>query len=140
MRLLLGMGRNFPARPRSLSGLSTAEVVGIIVIAGVLGVLSGTYVRGLVSQATTAGGTQNALTLNGTVSTAFSAGAGVGSGPGQIDTSSAANAIAALNSGVTVNGVLYKMVPPIGAGSIDSYTMSGAGTNNVIFSYVGPTP
>jgi hypothetical protein len=140
IRTLLRPARHRQRRTDAIRGLSTAELVGIIVIVGVLGALSGTYVKGLVTQASTAGGDQNATTLNGTVSTAFSAGASVGTGAGQVDTSSAANAIAALNVGVTVNGVLYKMTPPIDAGSIASYSMSGVGTSNVVFSYVGPTP
>jgi hypothetical protein len=123
-----------------IRGLSTAELVGIIVIVGILGALGGTYVNGLVTAANTNAGNQNANTLNTTAASAFAGGATVGTDAGQVDTSSAANAINALNTGVTVNGVLYKMTPQIAATSIASYTMTGAGTPNVVFSYVGPTP
>src|SRR5580658_9236865 len=111
-------------RPRifpNIRGLSTAELVGIIVVVGCLGALGGTFVKGLVSQTDINVGNENATNLNSTVATAFYAGATVGSGAGQIDTSSAAAAITALNNGVTVNGVLYKMESPIASGSIGSY-------------------
>jgi len=132
--------RPHSVRNRLLRGLSTAELVGIIVIVGILGALGGTYVNGLVNQANTNGGNQNANTLNTVAASIFAAGATVGSGAGQLDTTSAATAIAGVNTGVTVNGVLYKMTPQIAAGSIASYTMTGAGTTNVVFSYAGPTP
>ncbi len=137
---LLKRTRPHSARNRLLRGLSTAELVGIIVIVGILGALGGTYVNGLVNQANTNGGNQNANTLNTVAASIFAAGATVGSGAGQLDTTSAATAIAAVNTGVTVGGVLYKMTPQIAAGSIASYTMTGAGTTNVVFSYAGPTP
>jgi hypothetical protein len=137
---LLKRTRPQSARNRLLRGLSTAELVGIIVIVGILGALGGTYVNGLVNQANTNGGNQNANTLNTVAASIFAAGATVGSGAGQLDTTSAATAIAAVNTGVTVGGVLYKMTPQIAAGSIASYTMTGAGTTNVVFSYAGPTP
>jgi len=136
-------------------GLSTAELVGIIVIVGILGAIGGTYVNGLVTQANTNAGRQNASTLNTLAASVLAAGATVGA-PGAsaggaantIDTTSAATAIADLNGGVTVNNVLYKMTPPISAaaiatlgGAAPSYSMTGAGTNNVVFTYnLGTTP
>jgi hypothetical protein len=139
-KLLKRTTRPHSVRNRLLRGLSTAELVGIIVIVGILGALGGTYVNGLVNQANKNGGDQNANTLNTVAASIFAAGATVGSGAGQLDTTSAATAIAAVNTGVTVNAVLYKMTPQIAAGSIASYTMTGAGTTNVVFSYAGPTP
>ncbi len=139
-KLLKRTTRPHSVRNRFMRGLSTAELVGIIVIVGILGALGGTYVNGLVNQANTNGGNQNANTLNTVAASIFAAGATVGTGAGQLDTTSAATAIAAVNTGVTVGGVLYKMTPQIAAGSVASYTMTGAGTTNVVFSYAGPTP
>jgi hypothetical protein len=134
---LLKRTRPHSARNRFSRGLSTAELVGIIVIVGILGALGGTYVNGLVTQASTNAGNQNANTLNTTAASCFAGGATVGTAAGQLDTTSAATAIAALNLGVTVTNsggnVLYKMTPPIA--NPGSYTMTGATTSNVVFSY-----
>ena len=144
IRKLLNRIRPQPGRNRMIRGLSTAELVGIIVIVGILGALGGTYVNGLVTQANINAGNQNANTLNTTAAAAFAGGATVGTGAGQLDTSTAYTAINALNAGVTVNGVLYKMTPPITAAAIaynsnaTSYTMTGQNTSNVVFSYNGP--
>jgi len=59
-------------------GLSTAELVGIIVIVGILGAIGGTYVNGLVTQANTNAGRQNASTLNTLAASVLAAGATVG--------------------------------------------------------------
>jgi Tfp pilus assembly major pilin PilA len=140
---------------RKTSGLSTAELVGIIVIVGILGALGGTYVNGLVTQANNNAGNQNATTLNTVTASIFAAGGdgtqGATADPtkGQLDTSSEANCLAVLNTtGVTVNGVTYKMTPPISAAAMategtasKSYTMTGGGTSNVVWSFTqGATP
>jgi hypothetical protein len=141
IKKLLKRNRPHSARNRLLRGLSTAELVGIIVIVGILGALGGTYVNGLVTQASTNAGNQNANTLNTTIASCFAGGAGTGVGAGLVDTTSNLTAIADLNAGVTVtsaNGsVLYKMTPPIATPA--SYTMTGAG-QNIVFSYTGTTP
>ena len=128
-------------RNHKIRGLSTAELVGIIVIVGILGALGGTYVNGLVTQASTNAGNQNANTLNTTIASAFAGGAGTGVGAGLVDTTTNLTAIADLNAGVTVTSpggnVLYKMTPPIATPA--SYTMTGSG-QNIVFSYTGTTP
>jgi len=144
-RLLARTGRN-----RQLRGLSTAELVGIIVIVGILGAIGGTYINGLVGAAKLNSGDQNAQSLNTVLASAFAAGAtcdnagagGVVDGPiGAIDTSSSANAVAQLcGVGVTVNGVVYKMSPPVGTQA--SYTLATAGTATPLtatFSFAGGT-
>jgi hypothetical protein len=133
-------------RRRLSRGLSTAELVGIIVIVGVLGALGGTYINGLVGSAKTNSGNQNAQTLNTVLSSAWAAGAVVDDGthsPGMIDCSTSANAVAQLcGNGVVVNGVTYKMNPPVGTQA--SYTLANAGagatTLNTTFSYTGTAP
>jgi Tfp pilus assembly protein FimT len=139
-------------RNRAIRGLSTAELVGIIVIVGILGALGGTYVSGLVTTANTNAGKQNANTLNSTFASAVAGGALIGS-PGcsasgsadTIDTTSATTAIADLNFGVVVGGVTYKMTPQVTVtpvGSSTNYLMSGAGSN-VLFTFnnvAGSTP
>src|SRR5580704_4871641 len=100
-------------RNRKIRGLSTAELVGIIVIVGILGALGGTYVNGMVNQANTNAGKQNANTLNSTLSAAIAGGALIGT-PGcsaqggaanTIDLTSATTAVADLNYGVVIGGV-----------------------------------
>lgn len=140
-RLLPGAGRN-----RLMRGLSTAELVGIIVIVGILGALGGTYISGLVGSAKANSGSQNAQSLNTVLSSAWAAGAVVDDGthaPGMIDCTSSATAVAQLcGNGVTVNGVVYKMSPPVGTQA--SYTLANAGAGatpiNTSFSYTGTSP
>jgi len=133
-------------RKRLMRGLSTAELVGIIVIVGILGALGGTYISGLVGSAKTNSGNQNAQSLNTVLSSAWAAGAIVDDGthaPGMIDCSTSLAAVAQLcGNGVLVNGVTYKMSPPVGTQA--SYTLANAGggatTINTSFSYTGTTP
>jgi hypothetical protein len=128
------------ARNRSMRGLSTAELVGIIVIVGILGALGGTYINGLVSTAKTNSGLQNAQSLNTVLSSALAGGAtldttGAGTtaadaAAGIIDVTSAANCISGLELGITVTigtnpPVTYKMSPNVGTPA--SYTLAGAG-------------
>ncbi len=139
-RLLLGSSRS-PGRNRKIRGLSTAELVGIIVIVGILGALGGTYVNGLVTKANSNAGDQNANTLNTVAASVLAAGGTAGAGATfNIDTTSASTAIACLNAGVTVNNVLYQMTPPISAAALaaesgaTSYVMN-ASANSVTFTY-----
>jgi hypothetical protein len=133
-------------RNRLMRGLSTAELVGIIVIVGILGALGGTYISGLVGSAKANSGSQNAQSLNTVLSSAWAAGAVVDDGThaaGMIDCSTSATAVAQLcGNGVTVNGVVYKMSPPVGTQA--SYTLANAGASatpiNTSFSYTGTSP
>jgi Tfp pilus assembly protein FimT len=128
-------------RSRSIRGLSTAELVGIIVIVGILGALGGTYITGLVSQSKTNTGNQNAQSLTTTLSSALAGGAtiAVGGAAGTIDTTPGADpaAIGELNTGVVVtnNGttITYQMNPPIINHA--SYTLTGN-----TFTYTGSAP
>jgi hypothetical protein len=144
-RLLSRTGGN-----RRLRGLSTAELVGIIVIVGILGAIGGTYINGLVGAAKNNSGNQNAQSLNTVLASAFAAGAtcdntGSPSDPGTavLDTSTSAASVAQLiGSGVVVNGVTYKMSPPVGTPA--SYVLATAGTATPLtasFSFTtGATP
>jgi len=142
---------------RSMRGLSTAELVGIIVIVGILGALGGTYINGLVSTAKTNSGTQNAQSLNTVLSSALAGGAtldltGAGSATdaaaGIIDVSTSAAAVAALETGITVTigtnpPVTYKMSPSVGTTA--SYVLANAGAlatpTNITFSFTpGASP
>ncbi len=117
---------------RRLRGLSTAELVGIIVIVGVLGSLSTAYITNLISTSKTNAGNQNAQSLNATLTSALSAGA-------VVDTSSTGIAINALNAGVTVgagaDAVTFRMNPPVT--NPGSYSLNSA-TN--LFSYTTGNP
>jgi len=145
IRKLLYRNRNRLDRNRQIRGLSTAELVGIIVIVGILGALGGTYVKGLVDQASLNAGTQNATTLQSVFDSAIAAGAVIGTpGAGNsgaantIDTTSIATALADLNHGVTVvsaNGastVTYKMSPTLTlqtVGANTNYVMANPGAS-----------
>jgi hypothetical protein len=141
-------------RSRKIRGLSTAELVGIIVIVGILGALGGTYVKGLVDQASLNAGNQNATSLQGVFDSAIAAGAktnsdagyaaAVTAGTGAIDTSTIANAIAALNAGVTVTAstpgaapVIFKMSPTLTLTSPANYIIANAGTDTATFTFAG---
>jgi Tfp pilus assembly major pilin PilA len=143
-------------RNRKIRGLSTAELVGIIVIVGILGALGGTYVNGLVSQANTNAGMQNATTLNTVAASILAAGATLNTGApaagdataGVLDADNATDCINEMNLGVTVksngNPVLYQMTPPISAAAIagNSYKITAAGGTagapaTVTFTYAG---
>jgi len=115
-----------------LRGLSTSELVGIIVIVGILGALSTAFMTNLISTSKLNAGNQNAQSLNAALTSALSAGA-------VVDTSSTDNAITALNAGVTVgtgaDAVTFRVNPPIlnpGSYSLD------AATN--LFSYTSGNP
>jgi len=121
---LLSVRRTRVTRNGKIRGLSTAELVGIIVIVGILGALGGTYITGMISQSKTNTGNQNAQSLTTTLSSAIAGGATVGTGVGAVDTTSAATAIPMLNAGIVVGGVTYQMNPPIANAS--SYTLTAS--------------
>ena len=126
--------RNRTRVSRLNKGLSTAELVGIIVIVGIIGALGGTYVSGLVATANTNSGNQNAVTLN-TVANSYIAAGGGTLGTTALDTSSAANAITQLNNGVTSpDGILFQMTPPVAAANEANYTLtlSGSAPNQIV--------
>jgi len=121
-----------PVGKRRVRGLSTAELVGIIVIVGILGALSTTYISNLTNQSRANAGNQNAQSLNAILTSALSAGA-------TVDTSSTQNAIAALNNGVTVGSgaeaITFRVNPPVlNAGS---YSLD---TTTNLFSYTSGNP
>jgi hypothetical protein len=146
MKLIRKLLSRIPARTgrnRLIRGLSTAELVGIIVVVGVLGALGATYISGMVTAAQTNTGNQNAVTLSTLANSYVTGGGTLGSGTGQLDLSSAANAVNSLNNGVTdLQGISYKMSPAIPANTISCYTLTpgGNGTagNPIIFIYTQP--
>jgi len=126
IRRLLFRNRSQSGRNHKIRGLSTAELVGIIVIVGVLGALGGTYVTGLVTTAKNNTGDQNAQNLQTVMNSAFAGGAVVGAGggaAGNINLATVAGAWADLvTTGVTVtsngNTVTYQVSPaPVTAAS-----------------------
>jgi len=117
---------------RRVCGLSTAELVGIIVVVGILGALSTTYISNLTTQSRANAGNQNAQSLNAILTSALSAGA-------TVDTSSTSNAITALNTGVTVGSgpeaITFRVNPPVL--NPGSYSLNSA-TN--LFTYTTGSP
>ena len=140
IRKLLFRNRPVSGQNRKIRGLSTAELVGIIVIVGILGALGGTYVIGMVDAAKTSTGNQNAQSLNTVMSSAFAAGATVGTGAGQLDTTSNVTAVTELcGAGVTVGNpaVTYRMNPPVG--TFASYALTGTTPADLKFTYTAGT-
>jgi len=143
MKLVRKLMSLIPARAgrnRLIRGLSTAELVGIIVVVGVLGALGATYISGMVTAAQTNTGNQNAVTLSTLANSYVTGGGQLGASP-LLDLSSAANAIACLNAGVTdAQGISYKMSPAIAASTISSFAVAGNGTagSPIIFTYTQP--
>ncbi len=135
IRNLISRNRTRLSRLQKIRGLSTAELVGIIVIVGILGALGGTYITGLVSSANTNTLAQNAASLNSVYASAVAGGAGTTAGvvaANNIDTTSNTTAIADLNNGVIVNGVTYQMSPKIVTPA--SYDMTASPSGTYVFS------
>jgi len=109
--------------PSSTAGFSLVELLGVIVLIGIISLGAYIYVGNASQQAITNTKARNAQMLNQLVSIAAATGATIGPG-GNIDTTSATTAITSLNTGFTVNGIPIKMNPPVGTPA--SYTMSGA--------------
>jgi len=118
---LLYRNRSRLDRNQKVRGLSTAELVGIIVIVGILGAIGGTYITGLVTQASKNSVAQNASTLNTLYASATAAGCTIGPGAGNLDTTTAATAVASFNSGVkdSTGTVTYQMTPAATPASYD---------------------
>lgn len=116
-------------RARRNRGLSTAELVGIIIIVGILGAVGGTYIGSLVNSATTNAIAQNVNSLNTVCASMLSGGVPVTTdGAGNI-TNVNGTAIATpsdllnlMNAGVTYNGVTYQMNPQVSAKAITAGT------------------
>jgi len=141
IRKLLFRNRSQSGRNHRIRGLSTAELVGIIVIVGILGALGGTYISGLIGQSKVNAGNQNAQSLNTVMASAFAGGAIVDDGThaaGMLDMSSNLNTIAQLcGPGVSVtnngNTITYRMNPSVGTPA--SYTLSGNTPATYTFTY-----
>ena len=140
MQLIRKLLNRYPSRigrNHLIRGLSTAELVGIIVVIGVLGALGATYISGMVTAASTNTGKQNAVTL-GTLANSYVTGGGViGTGANQLDLTTAQTAITTLNNGVTdTTGITYKMSPAI-ADPAD-FTKAGTAATGIVFTYNAP--
>jgi prepilin-type N-terminal cleavage/methylation domain-containing protein len=106
------------------AGFSLVELLGVIVLIGIISLGAYIYVGNASQQAITNTKARNAQMLNQLVSISAATGATIGVGAANnIDTTSATTAIASLNTGFTVNGIPIKMNPPVGTPA--SYTMSG---------------
>jgi hypothetical protein len=121
--------RSYRGRDHKIRGLSTAELVGIIIIVGILGAIGGTYIGSLVNSANTNAIAQNVNSLNTVCASMLSGGVPVTTdGTGAItDVNGTAVAnpaalIGLLNAGVTLNGVTYQMNPQISAKAITAGT------------------
>jgi prepilin-type N-terminal cleavage/methylation domain-containing protein len=117
----------------STAGFSLVELLGVIVLIGIISLGAYIYVGNASQQAITNTKARNAQMLNQLVSICAATGATIASGSGNnIDTTSVQTAITSLNTGFTVNGIPIKMNPPIATPA--SYTMSGTAPN-ISFGY-----
>jgi hypothetical protein len=130
--------RSQGGRDRKIRGLSTAELVGIIIIVGILGAVGGTYIGSLVNSATTNAIAQNVNSLNTVCASMLSGGVPITTdGAGNV-TAVNGTAIAApadllnlINAGVTFNGVSYQMNPQVSKAAITAGTYVPTAAPNV---------
>lgn len=129
VRKLLSLTRSHAGRNQKIRGLSTAELVGIIVIIGILGAVGGTYIGSLVTTANTNAINSNVSSLNSVTAAMLAAGVpfttannvitGVSAGPNyaaQGGSWDAAGFVTALNAGVNDPnnaGVVYQLTPNV---------------------------
>ena len=136
IRKLLSRNPARTGRNRLIRGLSTAELVGIIVVVGILGALGATYISGMVDTANSNAGTQNAVTMS-TLVNSYLTGGGAAAALGAPD---APTAIAALNGGITDKaGISYQMTPNIAPASIANYTLTQGANGIINFSHTPGT-
>ncbi|HVW21064.1 MAG TPA: hypothetical protein VHC86_07590 [Opitutaceae bacterium] len=122
--------RSYRGRDQKIRGLSTAELVGIIIIVGILGAVGGTYIGSLVNSAETNSIAQNVNSLNTVCASMLSGGIPVTVASGavtQVGTtaiSSTTDLINCINAGVTdpASGVTYQMNPKISTKAITAGT------------------
>jgi prepilin-type N-terminal cleavage/methylation domain-containing protein len=124
-------------RANSTRGFSLVELLGVIILIGVISLGAYIYVGNASNQAITNTKARNAQMLNQLVSISAATGATIATGAtNNIDTTSNLTAIASLNAGFTVNGIPIKMNPPIVTPA--SYPMSGT-PPNISFTYNAAT-
>jgi len=116
-------------RNQRIRGLSTAELVGIIIIVGILGAVGGTYIGSLVNSATTNTIAQNVNSLNTVCASMLSGGVPITTdGQGNVTavngtaTATPTDFLNLINAGVTLNGVTYQMTPQISKAAIAAGT------------------
>ena len=129
VRRLLSRNRSQSGRNHKIRGLSTAELVGIIIIVGILGAIGGTYIGSLVNSANNNAIAQNINSLNTVCASMLSGGVPVTTDAAgtvtNVNGTAVANTgafIALLNTGVTLNGVTYQMNPQISQAAITAGT------------------
>jgi hypothetical protein len=140
IRKLLSRSPSRTGRNRLIRGLSTAELVGIIVVIGVLGALGATYISGMVTSANTNTGNQNAVTLSTLANSYVTGGGNQAAAFGNPFNS--ATALASLNTppGVTdAAGITYMMTPQIAAANLGNYTATQSDNGIITFTHTPGT-
>lgn len=152
VRKLVTLARSRASRNQKIRGLSTAELVGIIVIIGILGALGGTYIGSLVTTANGNTGNSNASSLNSLCASMMAAGVPISVSGGDYTvgantyTGGDSALVHALNVGIadpTNAGVTYRLTPQIKTEA--SYTSannagSGSSVSVLTWTYTGTAP
>jgi prepilin-type N-terminal cleavage/methylation domain-containing protein len=120
---------------RRVRGFTLPELIGTIIIIGVIAAVAGVQVLNANAQARENAKYGNAQALNRVCVSAIAGGAAVGSGAtNNIDTTTNLTAIAKLNTGFTVGGITYQVAPVVQTAA--SYPFVGSPTaTSVVFTY-----
>jgi prepilin-type N-terminal cleavage/methylation domain-containing protein len=112
-------------RSNAPAAFSLVELLGVIVLIGIISLGAYIYVGDASQQAKLNTKARNAQLLNQLMSIAAATGATIGpSASNNIDTSNITTAITSLNNGFTINGIPIKMNPPINIVNANSYTLT----------------
>ena len=131
---LSGAGRSLFGR-RATAGFTLPELIGSIIVIGVIAAVSAVQVLNANAQAREFAKYSTAQSLNRISVSAIVGGANVGAGAtNNIDTTTNLTAIAKLNAGFTVGGITYAASPTVKTPA--SYPFNGSPTaTSVVFTY-----
>jgi len=134
-RSLSGLSGGSPKASRSSAGFTLPELIGSIIVIGVIAAVSAVQVLNVNAQAREFAKYSVGQALNRISVSAIVGGANVGAGAtNNIDTTTNLTAIAKLNAGFTVGGITYVMNPNVKTPA--SYPFNGSPTaTSVVFTY-----
>ena len=133
------MPSNLLLRRRQAAGFTLPELIGSIIVIGIISAVSTVQVLNANAQAREFAKYSTAQSLNRMSVSAIVGGANVGAGAtNHIDTTTNLTAIAKLNAGFSVGGISYQMSPNVKTPA--SYPFNGSPTaTSVVFTYTTGT-